>query len=190
MNLTIFVPERHRNELEASKSKLNLSRLFLAAFLEWKDGDRKVTRDKDNDRMRTALRRISKIAESAQKEEEEDEEDEDIKAFKQSKKEATKAEKPAKGKGNLTSGRGPGIVAAIRAMMSKTNQKNPMTVEVICERLKELFPDHKPDGFKKTVTGQVSYFLKKAPPKGLPKLNIKNAGKGLGYYVSDKPIEE
>jgi hypothetical protein len=127
-------------------------------------------------------------------EESDDEEEDEDEAPKKKGKKAKAEEKPAKKKGkkggNATPGRGPGIVKEIRQIMLKTSKKNPLTVEEICDMLKKKFPDHPAEGFKKTVTGQVSYFLKKAPPKGEKKLNIKNAGKGKGYFLSKTPIEE
>jgi len=65
MNLTIFVPEKHRKEVQASKKRLNLSKLFLAAFLEWKTGKKFQEAGKDADKLETALRRISRIAKAA-----------------------------------------------------------------------------------------------------------------------------
>jgi hypothetical protein len=67
MNLTIFVPEKHRKEVEASKKRLNLSKLFLTAFLEWKSGAKYQNSTKDACKLRTAIKRIRKIASTVEK---------------------------------------------------------------------------------------------------------------------------
>jgi hypothetical protein len=115
----------------------------------------------------------SKKAAKAEAEEDDEDEDEEPKSKKKDKK--------GKKKGSPV-GRGPGIIKRIREIMEKTTEKKPVTKEQIVDTLLKEFPDREKDSLLKTVTGQVSYFLRDTNKKQESPLDIQRNEKG--YYVA------
>ncbi len=121
-----------------------------------------------------------KSKKKAAKEEEDEDEEPKSKKAKKAAKEEDDDEKPAKKKKAVS--RGPGIGKRIREIMEKTSEKKPMTKEGIVDILHEEFPDHNEKSLLKTVTGQVSYFLRDTNKAQKNPLDIRKNEKG--YYVA------